>query len=147
VSKAYYPENLEERSEDRPVSGAFDNLPSPSIHLGTRSEITDFSMEGTAPTQSEITEASATTCNSETPLNLGSRFSRLDYLRTSHAMNSRRTTFLFNAGIAKPVGDFSRTLKDRGKFLWELFKLNYRMLISLTLTLFVAIFVFPLPFL
>jgi hypothetical protein len=57
---------------------------------------------------------------------------------------SRRTTLSLSSGFIKPVGHFSRTIKDRGRFVWELFKLNYRMLISLTLTLFVAIFVFPL---
>jgi hypothetical protein len=106
----------------------YSNLPSPSVHLGGQSEITDFE---TLPPRSEISNM---TWGSLSPLN---RMSRFASGRTSRSTPGPRSTFLFNT----PVGHFSRTLRDRARFLWELFKLNYRMLISLTVTLFVAIFV------
>ena len=142
MQKAYNVTNGHGRmeSEDRPASGAFDNLTSTSIHLGTRSEITDFSTDGMTAAQSEITEMSAATYTSENPLRPSLRFSRLEYIRSSR-YSTRRTTFLSSTGFSRPVGDFSRNVKDRARFVWELFKLNYRMLISLTLTIFVAIFV------
>jgi len=72
--------------------------------------------------------------------------SRADtYVPSTISYRSRfsRHNFSVSTGFVKPVGQFSRNVKDRSKFVWELIKLNYRMLISLTLTLFVAIFVSP----
>jgi len=131
--------NQDGESEDR-SSPAFSNLHTPTVHLGRQSEITDFAEES-LPARSEI---SNTTWNSFSPLGHLGRYNRLGTggrasRSSQHVL--RRTTFLFNTGVSGPVGQFSLTLKDRGKFLWELFKLNYRMLISLTVTLFVAILV------
>jgi hypothetical protein len=73
--------------------------------------------------------------------------SRTDaYVPSTISYRSRfsRHNFSLSTDFVKPMGKFTRNLKDRTKFVWELIKLNYRMLISLTLTLFVAIFVhFP----
>lgn len=70
--------------------------------------------------------------------------SRTDtYVPSTISYRSRlsRHNLSLSTGFVKPVGQFSRNVKDRSRFVWELIKLNYRMLISLTLTLFVAIFV------
>ena len=127
-------DNVLNESEDTPMSEAFENISAQNIHLGTQSEITDLSVEPTiGGTSSEITDMSKITLNSETLL------ARTPISRRSRS--SRRTTFSLNTGFINPAGTFSQNLKDRARFVLELFKLNYRMLISLTLTLFVAIFV------
>jgi hypothetical protein len=118
-------------------------VPTPSIHFGARSEITDFSQDGLGA-QSEITEYSNATYSSQTPFARFMNRSRADtYVPSTISYRSRfsRHHFSLSTGLVKPVGQFSRNVKDRSKFVWELIKLNYRMLISLTLTLFVAIFV------
>jgi len=120
-------------------------MPMPSIHLGARSEITDFSQDGLGA-RSEITEYSNATYSSQTPFARFMNRSRADtYVPSTISYRSRfsRHNFSVSTGFVKPVGQFSRNVKDRSKFVWELIKLNYRMLISLTLTLFVAIFVSP----
>lgn len=141
----------------------YENVPAVPVHLGTRSEITDISYFGAQsevgtdlshfmPTRSEITDFTSVTFNSQIPLSRNSPQNRWNLYPRSETSTtasrrsriSRRTTLSLSSGFIKPVGHFSRTIKDRGRFVWELFKLNYRMLISLTLTLFVAIFVFPL---
>jgi hypothetical protein len=137
-----------EDEEAETVPGTFQNVPSTSIFLGARSEITDFSNDGieTGP-QSEITDIStAFTSNSRTPLTRINYPSRIEMFDTSTIAShrsrlSRRATLTLSTTFVKPVGQFSKNVKDRGKLVWELLKLNYRMLISLTLTLFVAIFV------
>ena len=145
-------DDVHHESEDSPTSEVFENVPTQNIHLGTQSEITDLSVEATIEgTRTEITDMSNITFNSETPITRAtpgqSRFELYDTSRTPmsrRSRSSRRTTFSLNAGFINPPGAFSQNLKDRGRFVLELFKLNYRMLISLTLTLFVAIFVPPL---
>jgi hypothetical protein len=130
-------------SDDAPMSGAFENVPTATnIHLGAQSEITDFSVGGP---HSVITDTSTRiTFGSDTPFHRALRGSRYDGPSSgrstprSRSRSSRRTTFSLNIGIR---GQFSQNVKSRGRFVWELIKLNYRMLISLTLTLFVAIFV------
>ena len=142
-------DNGHNESEDSPVSEVDENVSSENIHLGTQSEITDFSVEPTIRgPRSEITDI---TFNSNTPLTrttpCQSRFELYNTSRTPtsrQSRSSRRTIFSLNTGFINPTGTFSQNLKDRGRFVLELFKLNYRMLISLTLTLFVAIFVPPL---
>ena len=132
------------------MSGVFENVPSQDIHLETQSEIADLSVEVTiAGTRSEVTDLSNITFNSETHFNHTPRQNRFEFYDTSRTPTSRRgrsrrTTFGLNTGFINPSGTFSQHLKDRARFVWELFRLNYRMLISLTLTLFVAIFVHPL---
>jgi hypothetical protein len=133
------------------MSEVFENVPSQNVHLGTQSEITDLAVGDTiGGTRSEITDMSNITFNSETPIARATPgVGRLGLYDTSttptsrRSRSSRRTTFSLNAGFINPTGTFSQNLKDRGRFVLELFKLNYRMLISLTLTLFVAIFVPP----
>ena len=132
------------------MSGVFDNVPTQNIHLGTESEITDLSVEAAiGGTRSDITDMSNITFNSEIRLTRTPCQSRFELYDTSgtatsrQSRSSRRTTFNLNTGFINPAGTFSQNLKDRGRFVFELFKLNYRMLISLTLTLFVAIFVPP----
>jgi hypothetical protein len=146
VRKAFNPSSAVqgERSEEAesPTSHVYENVPSPSIHLGTTSEITHFSSEiafDSGP-RSEITDLSGITCSSRTPISAPSpRHSRFP-LRRSNPQGARSSS---NLGFLNPTGHFSRSLRDRGKFLWLLIKLNFRMLISLTLTLFVAILVVP----
>jgi hypothetical protein len=148
---------------DRDVSPhqIYDNVPAPPAQPDSRSEITDFSVFGGqseigtefspfAGAQSEITDFTNVTFASQptSSRSLGqSRYNLYPYETSTttsrRSRASRRTTFSLGSGLVKPVGHFSRTMKDRGRFVWELFKLNYRMLISLTLTLFVAIFVCP----
>ena len=144
MRKAFYAgaSDPEEWDDERRRTG-FQNVPTPSIHLGARSEITDFSQDGIGA-QSEITDYSNTTYSSQTPFSRFMNRSRADtYDPSISPYRSRvsRHNFAFGSGLAKPVGQFSRNIKDRSKFVWELIKLNYRMLISLTLTLFVAILV------
>jgi len=121
-----------------------------NIHLGAQSEITDFSANGLPGTHSVITDASTRiTFNSDTPFLRALRSSRYNVPSSgrstprTRSRSSRRTIFSLNTGIINPRGQFSQNFKSRGRFVWELIKLNYRMLISLTLTLFVAIFVLP----
>jgi len=136
------------------MSRGYENVPTTTnIHLGAQSEITDFSTDGLGGTQSVITDASTRiTFDSDTPFHRALRNSRYDVPSSgrstprSRSRSSRRTTFSLSTGIIKPRGHFSQNVKSRGCFIWELIKLNYRMLISLTLTLFVAVFVkFPNP--
>jgi len=141
-----------EDSDDAPMSGAFENVPTATnIHLGAQSEITDFSV---GDPHSVITDTSTRiTFESDTPFHRALRSSRYDAPSSgrstprTRSRSSRRTTFSLNTGIINPRGQFSQNIKSRSRFVWELIKLNYRMLISLTLTLFVAIFVTfpPLP--
>lgn len=139
-------ENNVEDSDNAPMSGLYENVPTTNINLGAQSEITDFSADGLGATHSVVTDTSTrVTYDSDTPFNRSLRRSRYDLpssgrsTRRSRSRSSRRTTFSLSTGVINPRG-----LKSRGRFIWELIKLNYRMLISLTLTLFVAIFV-PLP--
>jgi hypothetical protein len=154
VRKAFNAGTAQDRDDedDERRPGPFQNVPSLSVILGAGSEITDFSRDGDGTgTQSEITDASTTmTINSNTPLTRNIYPGRVEMYDTSTIAShrsrlSRRTTVTLNQSFVKPIGEFSRNVKDRGRFVWELLKLNYRMLISLTLTLFVAIFVL-LPF-
>ena len=136
-------------SDDAPMSGAFENVPTATnIHLGAQSEITDFSVDGLGGTHSVFTDTSTRiTFESDTPFHRALRSSRYDGPSSgrstprTRSRSSRRTTFSLNTGIINPRSQFSQNMKSRGRFVWELIKLNYRMLISLTLTLFVAIFV------
>jgi hypothetical protein len=134
-----------EETDESPISGTFENNPTVNIHLGAQTEITDVFVEAVGP-QSEITTISNATFNSQTPFARALRQSRFELYNIStptsrRSRSSRHTTLSINAGFVNPRGPLSQNLKDRGKFVWELCKLNYRMLISLTLTLFVAIFV------
>ncbi len=137
-------DNGRNESDDSPISGVFENVPSQDVHFGTQSEITDLSVEATiGGTRSEVTDLSNITFNSETHFNHTPRQNRFEFYDTSRTLTSRRsrsarrTHFSLNSGFVNPSGTFSQNLKDRGRFVWELFRLNYRMLISLTLTLFV----------
>lgn len=124
------------------MSFAYENFPITNIHIGRQS---DISMEAVAAPLSEITQISSTTFNSQTPFMRALRQNQVELYRASSRRSpSRRTaTVSLNTGgfINPRNGPLSQSLKDRGKFVWELCKLNYRMLISLTLTLSVAIFV------
>jgi hypothetical protein len=152
VRKAFNAGTAQDRDDedDERRPGPFQNFPSLPILAGAESEISDYSRDGgcgTGGTQSEITDASTTvTFNSNTPLTRSIYPSRVEMHDTSTIAShrsrlSRRTTLTLNQSFMKPIGEFTRDVKDRGRFVWELFKLNYRMLISLTLTLFVAIIV------
>lgn len=129
-----------------PVSGTFENVPGINANLGARSEIIDSSIEGTGP-KTETTETSNVTFGSDMASGSSPRHSRLDIYDNSVSSlrcsrSSRHTTFTLSTGLINPSGRLSQTLKDRARFILELCKLNYRMLISLTLTSFVAIFVY-----
>jgi len=140
VRKALKPGNAQE-TEERPPSGMFENVPTTqTYHLGTRSEITDFSVEETVGGR---TETSTMTFDSRSPvIRNGRRPPAAPPTPSRHSRSSRHTSSLsLSIILIKP--QFSQNIKDRGKFIWELFKLNYRMLISLSLTSFVAVFVSP----
>ena len=134
----------QESEEDHsPTCDVYKNVPSPSLHLGAASEITDISTDQPfeGGTGVEITDLSEITFTSQTPSSITfSRDSRSGFTRPNSRATRRSSSHL---GFINPAGQFSRTLGDRGKFLWRLVKLNFRMLISLTLTLFVAVFVSP----
>ena len=145
MSKSYNSGHGRDRDDSeetaRPV--LFENVPS-SIHLGDRSEMTD-SNDGFAAPQSEVTDFSNVSIISPTPLTQPQRQSRLDLYNTIAARSPSRSTGLsLTIGLIKPSVQFSQEVKNRWKLTWELLKLNYRMLISLTLTSFVAGFVSPL---
>jgi hypothetical protein len=147
VRKAFNAANGAQREEseddDSPTCEAYENVPSTAIHMVPESQITDLisdrPFEGGT---SEITDFSGITFIAASPVSgVFPRHSRFGFIRTP-SRNNRNSSHL---GFINPDGHFSRTLRDRGKFLWLLVKLNFRMLISLTLTLFVAIVVHP-PF-
>ena len=140
MRKALKPGNAQE-TEERPPSGMFENVPTTqTYHLGTRSEITDFSVEETVGGR---TETSTMTFDSGSPMiRNGRRPPAAPPAPSRQSRSSRHTSSLsLSTILIKP--QFSQNIKDRGKFIWELFKLNYRMLISLSLTSFVAVFVSP----
>jgi hypothetical protein len=117
-------------------------------NFGAQSDIGTESPFGGA--QSVVTEVTNITFTSQSPIarNPHGRYNIYEYETSTAASRrsraSRRTTSSLGTSFIRPVGNFSKSMKDRGRFVWELFKMNYRMLISLTLTLFVAIFViFP----
>ena len=120
----------------------FENVPTPqTYHLGTRSEITDFSVEETVGGRTET--STTMTFDSRSPMTRnGRRPPPAPPTPSRQSRSSRHTSSLsLSTILIKP--QFSQNTKDRGKFIWELFKLNYRMLISLSLTSFVAVFVSP----
>ena len=126
--------------EDSSTCEVYENVPSPSIHIGVERDMADFQSdrpyEGGA--RSEITDFSGITFTTHNPASGGfPRHSRFGFVRAP----SRTMRNSSHLGFINPDGEFSRTVRDRGKFLWLLVKLNFRMLISLTLTLFVAIVV------
>jgi hypothetical protein len=133
----------ESEDEDSPTCEVYENVPSMSIHIGAESDIADFETDRPfeGGTRSEITDFSGITFTQSPISGVFPRHSRFGFVRTP----SRTTRNSSHLGFINPDGQFSRTLRDRGKFLWLLIKLNFRMLISLTLTLFVAIVVLPLP--
>lgn len=122
--------------EETPRSMLYENVP--TVHLGARSDMTEFSNDGFGVAPSEITDVSNITSTSQTPLALHRAQSRPDLCEIARNPSRRmRTPLSLNTGFVKP----SHGLKERWKVSWELLKLNYRMLISLTLTSFVAAFV------
>ena len=127
------------------MSGAFEYLPTSNIHLGTQSEITDFSTDMFSGTHSDT--STRIIFDSDTPFHRalhGSRYDLPSSIRSTPGIpspSSRRPMFSLNTGMVNSRRHFSQSLKCRGRFVLEMIRLNYRMLISLTLTLFVAIFV------
>jgi hypothetical protein len=130
-----------DESDDAPMSEAFENISGSHIHLGARKEPTDQSIERASP-RSDI---SNTTSNSQTSFTRALHKNRLGLYYTSSPTSglSRLTPVSINTGLINSRLHLTSNPKEKGKFVWKLFKLNYRMLISLALTLFVAIFVFP----
>ena len=131
----FYGHNSNEFVVGSPVLDVFENVPSQNVRFGAESEIADLCIETTCRTRTE----SALT---HTARQRGFKFYN-NNTSSCQSRSSRSTTFSLSTGFIHPSGAFSQNLKDRSRFVWNLVKLNYRMLISLTLTLFVAILVRP----
>ena len=139
MRKSVNPSNGDEINSPR--QEAYEENRPPSIYNRARSEITDFSSDGFGGAQSEITELTYTSSAPlATPFPPG-RFESYQIPTTISTKPPQEPAMLSVTTRFKPTMHFLERIKDRLRFLWDLFKLNYRMLISLSLTLIVAIFV------